>query len=116
MCSTVGASNTWQRQGCGNDEFQGKLGPRGKCNCKNRYAGMKLRKTLVLAGLSLTFALIFPELLFTIVGLNLVALITVMGLQVIVTRWPVEPLEQNNLAGEPFVSIHVPAHNEPPEL
>jgi hypothetical protein len=77
---------------------------------------MKLRKTLVLAGISLAVTLIFSELLFTIVAVNLMALITVMGLQVIVTRWPVEPLEQNFLADEPFVSIHVPAHNEPPEL
>lgn len=83
---------------------------------RNHYAGMKLRKTLIVAGVSLTLALIFPELLFTIVAVNLITLITVMGLQVIVTRWPVEPLEQNLVANEPFVSIHVPAHNEPPEL
>lgn len=77
---------------------------------------MKLRKTLALAGLSIALAIIFPALLFAIVALNLAALISVMGLQVIVTRWPVQALEQNGQANEPFVSIHVPAHNEPPEL
>lgn len=61
-------------------------------------------------------AVIFPELLFGIVALNLVALAIVMTTQVIVTRCPVEPLEQGDFAEETFVSIHVPTHNEPPEL
>jgi cellulose synthase/poly-beta-1,6-N-acetylglucosamine synthase-like glycosyltransferase len=77
---------------------------------------MKLRETLAFGGLSIALAIIFPELLFAIVGLNLAALLGVMGLQVIVTRWPIQPLEQNELAKDAFVSIHVPAHNEPPEL
>src|SRR5689334_6776439 len=60
---------------------------------------------------------VFPVLHAAVVAANLVAHLTVLGLQVIVTRLPRILLPRRRRIGrEPFVSIHVPAHNEPPDL
>lgn len=77
---------------------------------------MNFKKTLLFGALSITFAILFPSLLFALVALNLVLLLGVMGLQLFVTRRPVDAPARTNISDEPFVSIHVPAHNEPPEL
>lgn len=73
-------------------------------------------KTLVLLGLSAALTVIFPSALFAVVAFNLALLTAVMGLQVAVTRRPVKPPERGGCGAQPFVSIHVPTHNEPPEI
>ena len=61
--------------------------------------------------------LVFPALHAAVVAANLAAHLVVLGLQLAVTRLPRVLLpRRRRLRREPFVSIHVPAHNEPPEL
>lgn len=61
--------------------------------------------------------LVFPALHAAVVAANLAAHLLVLGLQLAVTRLPRVLLpRRRRLRREPFVSIHVPAHNEPPEL
>ena len=60
---------------------------------------------------------VFPALHAGLVVVNLVAHALVLGLQLVVTRLArVAPPRCRQIGREPFVSIHVPAHNEPPEL
>lgn len=61
--------------------------------------------------------LAFPALHACVVIANFVGHIFVLGLQLVTTRLPRVILPVRRRIGrEPFVSIHVPAHNEPPEL
>src|SRR5881394_1083260 len=67
-------------------------------------------------GVSVLF-LVFPALHASVVLANFFAHILVLGLQLIATRLPRVNLPlRRRIEREPFVSIHVPAHNEPPEL
>src|ERR1043166_4439185 len=61
--------------------------------------------------------LAFPALHACVVIANLLGHLFVLGLQLVPTRLPRVILPRKRRRGrEPFVSIHVPAHNEPPEL
>jgi len=61
--------------------------------------------------------LVFPALHAGVVVANFLGHLFVLGLQLVTTRLPRVILPQRRQRGrEPFVSIHVPAHNEPPEL
>src|SRR5438128_4403520 len=61
--------------------------------------------------------LVFPALHACLAVANFVAHIGVLGLQLIATRLPrVQLPQRRRIEREPFVSIQVPAHNEPPEL
>lgn len=60
--------------------------------------------------------LVFPALHATIVIGNFVLHCAVLGLQLVLIRIPRAAVPWKEQKGEPFVSIHLPAHNEPPEL
>lgn len=77
--------------------------------------GKWIKTGAVLAGLT---ALVWLPLLHLIlVVVNLVVSVFVLGLQAVLVRLPRKQMERRSLGGQrPFVSIHVPAHNEPPEL
>src|SRR5213596_3142517 len=61
--------------------------------------------------------LVFPALHACVVLANFFAHILVLGLQLVSTRLPRVNLPlRRRIEREPFVSIHVPANNEPPEL
>jgi cellulose synthase/poly-beta-1,6-N-acetylglucosamine synthase-like glycosyltransferase len=65
----------------------------------------------------ITLLLVFPLLHAALVTANFIAHIIVLGLQLAMIRLsrPMKP-GKTLWPNEPFVSIHVPAHNEPPEL
>ena len=78
---------------------------------------MKSVITLMGAGIGLALILKWPLALFALVAAGFVVQVLVMGLQLVLTRFPARPAERNRDFGEqPFVSIHVPTHNEPPEV
>jgi len=83
---------------------------------KGKLMNSKWIKTAaILAVLALVVWL--PKLLLILVAINLAVSLLVLGLQVVLVGLPRKKMEQRSLEGEqPFVSIHVPAHNEPPEL
>jgi cellulose synthase/poly-beta-1,6-N-acetylglucosamine synthase-like glycosyltransferase len=61
--------------------------------------------------------LAFPALHACVLIANFVGHLFVLGLQLVTTRLPRVILpERRRIGREPFVSIHVPAHNEPPDL
>lgn len=60
--------------------------------------------------------LLFPLLHFILVVGNLAAHVAVLGLQLLTSRLPSVSPVRRDVEHEPFVSIHVPAHDEPPEL
>src|SRR6266540_286940 len=76
------------------------------------------RLLLVVNGFGVSVLLIvFPALHACVVLANFFAHILVLGLQLVATRLPrVNIPLRRRIEREPFVSIHVPAHNEPPEL
>lgn len=68
-----------------------------------------------IGGAALVLAL--PVVHAAIVLLNLIVHFVVLGLQLVSARLPrFRPERQPRLDEDAFVSIHVPAHNEPPEL
>lgn len=74
---------------------------------------------LLAGGLGAVMLLILsPALHAVVVGANFLAHLFVLGVQFIAARLPVRRPPQRGLpeGDEPFISIHVPAHNEPPEL
>ncbi len=79
-----------------------------------------MKKTLLVtltAILGLVVLFIFPIVHVTVVVINFAIHITVLGTQLLFSRLPrvpVGPDREHN--GEPFVSVYVPAHNEPPEI
>src|SRR5690349_1441106 len=78
---------------------------------------MHLLVTWSLGAVALGGILLFPPIHLAIVAANCVAHFFVLGLQLVVSRFAVKPPEMAEaIAAEPFVSIHVPAHNEPPEV
>ncbi len=78
---------------------------------------MRLVSMIFLAAAAIAAALAFPIFHLAITALNFAVHLAVMGLQLIVSRFAAgSPLRSAPLGDEPFVSIHVPAHNEPPEI
>lgn len=74
-----------------------------------------IKTAAILAVLALVVWL--PKLLLILVAINLVVSLFVLGLQAVLVGLPRKQMEQRSLEGEqPFISIHVPAHNEPPEM
>jgi cellulose synthase/poly-beta-1,6-N-acetylglucosamine synthase-like glycosyltransferase len=64
-----------------------------------------------------TALLLFPAIHAILVLINLIVHLVVLSLQWITSLLPRPALQERELPeSEPFVSIHVPAHNEPPEL
>lgn len=69
----------------------------------------------VCAGVALSLE--WPILLMLVVGANLALQLAVMGMQLVFSRFPTEsPVRHDEVGAEPFVSIHVPTHNEPVEV
>lgn len=61
--------------------------------------------------------LLYPILHAFIVVVNFIVHVAILGLQLITARWPRFTSEpQSTLDEDAFISIHVPAHNEPPEM
>lgn len=85
---------------------------------RNHYIFMK--KTILLtmgAILGLLLLAIFPAIHVTLVVINFAVHIVVLGMQLLLTRLPkisVRPEQVRN--AEPFVSVFVPAYNEPPAI
>ncbi len=66
---------------------------------------------------ALATLLLFPVLHAVLLVANFLAHCLTLGLQTVLTRLPwVRPATRALTDDEPFVSIHVPAHNEPPEV
>jgi cellulose synthase/poly-beta-1,6-N-acetylglucosamine synthase-like glycosyltransferase len=71
----------------------------------------------IIGGLAAIIALLlFPFLHIALVVGNLAVHLVVLGLQLITSRFPSVRPSWRASVREPFVSIQVPAHNEPPEL
>ena len=78
---------------------------------------MRFITVLFFGAATITAALLFPLLHLAITALNLTAHLAVMGLQVVVSRFATRSADAGTpFEDEPFVSIHVPTHNEPPEI
>ena len=64
-----------------------------------------------------TLLLLFPVAHAVVAVANFVVHLVVLGLQLVLARLPqFQPKRQSILDEDAFVSIHVPAHNEPPEV
>lgn len=69
------------------------------------------------AGVGVLLLLLFPVVHAILAIVNFAIHLTVLGLQLVTSRLPrMAPARNRDSAREPFVSIHVPAHNEPPEI
>ncbi len=79
---------------------------------------MNQKLKLTLGGGAVALGLIvFPVLHAVLLGVNLLANLLVLGWQALATRMPVRRPATRPLSGpQPFVSIHVPAHSEPPAM
>jgi cellulose synthase/poly-beta-1,6-N-acetylglucosamine synthase-like glycosyltransferase len=80
---------------------------------------MNSKMKLGLGGVGAVLILIvFPVLHAVVLGFNLLANLLVLGWQTVATRLPkTTPAPRERSPGDqPFVSVHVPAHNEPPDL
>ena len=78
---------------------------------------MHLLVTWTLGAVALAGILLFPAIHLGIVVVNFAVHLIVLGLQLIFSRFAVKlPEMAEPIADEPFVSIHVPTHNEPPEV
>jgi cellulose synthase/poly-beta-1,6-N-acetylglucosamine synthase-like glycosyltransferase len=78
---------------------------------------VKTLVTLACSAMAVALLLAWPAGLLILVAASFGVQLLVMGLQLIVSRFPIEPAERKRDFGEqPFVSIHVPTHNEPPEI
>jgi cellulose synthase/poly-beta-1,6-N-acetylglucosamine synthase-like glycosyltransferase len=78
-----------------------------------------LKKTswVILGTGAAALLLLVPVVHAAVVVANFAIHLVVLGLQLVTARLPrVRPERQANLDENSFVSIHVPAHNEPPEL
>lgn len=80
---------------------------------------MSSKLKLALGGLGAALVLLaFPLVHAVVLGVNLLANLLVLGWQTVATRLPKRAQVTRDISeqDERFVSIHVPAHNEPPEL
>lgn len=69
------------------------------------------------AATGLVILILFPVLHAILALANFAVHLAVLGLQLLTSRLPRTAPRQDRLdEAEPFVSIHVPAHNEPPEI
>lgn len=72
--------------------------------------------SLAAAG-ALATLLLFPVVHAVLLGANFLLHCLTLGLQTVLTRLPwVRPATRSLTDDEPFVSIYVPAHNEPPDV
>ena len=76
------------------------------------------RLTLTLAALGGALVLLlFPVIHVALAVVNFVLHLAILGLQLVTCRFQrVAPGPERQGSDEPFVSVHVPAHNEPPEV
>lgn len=73
--------------------------------------------TLIAALAGVLLLLLFPFLHAALIVANFAIHLIVLGLQLITSRLPrTSPRRDRQDEVEPFISIHVPAHNEPPEI
>ncbi len=87
-------------------------------NVKGASAGGEYYKSTY-AGLLFVWVmslLIFPQLPLLTVALNLLIMVLISSMQFYSALLPVKKLISKKNEQEPFVSIHIPVHNEPPEL
>lgn len=78
---------------------------------------MHLISSLISGSIALAAVLFFPIAHLILTAANLVVHCGILGLQLLLTRSPVKrPEAALPVDEEPFVSIHVPTHNEPPEV
>jgi cellulose synthase/poly-beta-1,6-N-acetylglucosamine synthase-like glycosyltransferase len=78
---------------------------------------MQFLLSLISGVILLAALLLLPVLHFVLVAVNFVVHCGVLGMQLILSRFPSRVPEINHpVEEEPFVSIHVPTHNEPPEV
>lgn len=77
-------------------------------NCRRIYFALLASWILLLVFL--------PQLSLAVVILNLLMMLTMLGMQFYSALLPRKQLHHLALQTEPFVSIHIPTHNEPPEL
>jgi cellulose synthase/poly-beta-1,6-N-acetylglucosamine synthase-like glycosyltransferase len=96
----------------------GSRDPASNHNLKKGTKTMLANLKVVLGGLAaVTVLVLFPVLHAVVLGVNLLIHLLVLGWQVVATRLPIRrPATRALPEEEPFVSIHVPAHNEPPSL
>lgn len=80
----------------------------------SRFHGRQVYPGLLLSWLILLIVL--PQLNLAFAILNAVASILIMALRLYSSLLPPKPLSEPTIETEPFVSIHVPTHNEPPDL
>jgi cellulose synthase/poly-beta-1,6-N-acetylglucosamine synthase-like glycosyltransferase len=78
---------------------------------------MRTLTVLILGAGAVATALLYPLVHLAVATINFVAHLFVLSLQVIVSRFAAPfPKTATRAEEEPFVSIHVPTHNEPPEI
>jgi cellulose synthase/poly-beta-1,6-N-acetylglucosamine synthase-like glycosyltransferase len=71
----------------------------------------------MMGGLTVAVSLVmFPVMLLILVAANLVAHLALLGLQLVTARLPQVCPPRRRVTRESFVSIQVPAYNEPPEV
>lgn len=88
-----------------------------KTEPKNKYTISPCSRTyiLMLAGWILLL-LFLPQVSLTFVLLNLVVMVAIAAMQFYSALLPRRELQAALINTEPFVSIHIPTYNEPPEL
>ena len=77
-------------------------------SCKQRYVGLLIAWIL--------FLFLFPQISLSLVLINLFIMILVSALQLYSAMLPRLRFIPRKIEKEPFVSIHIPTYNEPPEL
>ena len=77
-------------------------------SCRQTYIGLALVWLLSLAFL--------PQLSLMLVLVNLAVMVAITVLQFYSAALPRKKLEPRGIKNQPFVSIHIPTYNEPPEL
>lgn len=77
---------------------------------------MRLKRSLAAAG-GLATLLLFPIIHVALILAILAIHLVVLGMQLFTSRLPrLRPARDTPRGDEPWISIHVPAHNEPPEI
>lgn len=103
-------------------ESQASYGPDSghRLQVTNTKTTLSMRNKLLLASAALAglgILILFPIIHVFVVAVNFGVHLAVLGVQLVTSRLPRVRVARNaEIADEPFVSIHVPAHNEPPEI
>jgi cellulose synthase/poly-beta-1,6-N-acetylglucosamine synthase-like glycosyltransferase len=71
---------------------------------------------IVISTLLLVFLVFIPQLLITLLAINLALLVISMSFQLRASTLPLKSLNFRTYSSFPFISIHIPIHNEPPEV